>query len=165
MSPENTSLSFSYADTSTFFSITPEGHFVVRGLRLLSRVPAQMEVPASDTQLTNLPSLPLPLPNPFKAMKSRRDQAPHGAKDRLTGRIAVDQENDLGELLPGGSLSDLRTCHTGDKLLGIAWSPQQLAVSNFRCLQLVPDFSIRHFITRTDLFACYSLILWPMSRI
>jgi hypothetical protein len=122
----------SFADTSTFFSINPEGHFVVRKLRLLPRVPAQMEAPASDVQLTNLPSLPLPLANPFKAMRSRHDQAPRSAKESLTGRITVDQENDLGELLPGGSLSGLRICRTGHKLLGIAWSLQQLTVSTFR---------------------------------
>lgn len=110
--------------TSMFFSITPEGHFVVRKLRLLPRVPALMEVPASDTHPTNLPSLPLP--NPFKAMKPRHDQTPLSTKDRVTGRIAVDEEDDLGELLPGGSLSGLRTLHTEDRLSGIAWSPQQL---------------------------------------
>jgi WD repeat-containing protein 7 len=101
---------------------------VVRKLRLLPRVPAQMELPASEAQPINLPSLPLP--NPFKAMMSRHDQTPLSGKDHMTGRIAVDEENDLGELLSGGCLSGLRTRRTEDRLSGIAWSPQQLTVSN-----------------------------------
>jgi len=117
---------FRSADTSTLFSVTPEGHFVVRKLRLLPRVPAQMEVPASDAQTTHLPSLP----NPFKATKLRHNLTQHSVKDRVTGRIAVDGENDLGELLPGGFLSGLRTRRTEDKLIGIAWSPELLTVSN-----------------------------------
>lgn len=63
-------------------------------------------------------------------MKPRHDQTPLSTKDRVTGRIAVDEEDDLGELLPGGSLSGLRTLHTEDRLSGIAWSPQQLTVSS-----------------------------------
>jgi hypothetical protein len=86
-----------------------------------------MELPA-DAQTTNIPSLPLP--NPFKVMKSRHDQIPFSGKDRATGRIAVDEEADLGELLPGGSMSGLRTHRIEDRLSGVAWSPQQLSVSN-----------------------------------
>ena len=148
---------FMGVDTSTFFSITPSGHFVVRKLRLLPRVP-HMEVSASEAQ--TLPSLPLP--NPFKVMKSRHDQIPPGGKDRVAGRIAVDEETDLGPLLLGGSLSGLRTRRTegGMIMSGIAWSPQQLSVSNLPLSSASCDVSFRYSTTMMGPFVYHSLILW-----
>lgn len=86
-----------------------------------------MEVPI-DAQPINLASIPLP--NPFKALKSQNDPTRLIGKERMTGRIALDEENNLGELIPGGSLLGLRTYRAEGRLLGIAWSSQQLTVSN-----------------------------------
>jgi hypothetical protein len=43
-----------------------------------------------------------------------------------------------GGTTSGWSLSSLRICRSGHKLLGIAWSPQQLTVSTFRLSAFCP---------------------------
>ena len=115
-------------DTYTFFSVTPEGHFVTRKLHLLPRTPASVELPTSGFQQANRPALPLH--NPFKPTKPRFVDQPPGEKDCQRGRIAVEEECDLGELLPGDSISGLRSRRVDDKLIGVAWSPQQLTVGD-----------------------------------
>jgi hypothetical protein len=116
-------------DTATFFYVTPQNHFVVRQLRLLPRIPLQpLDVQSHESGLSHLPSIPLP--NPFKAMKTRSiEHLPLTQRKRDLGRIVLDEEHDVGELLTNGSLLGLRTRNVGGTLRGLAWSDQQLTVS------------------------------------
>lgn len=114
-------------DTSTFVSINTNGHFVARGLQLLPRVPVQMDAFVPETQSTNLVSIPLP--NPFKALKPRSTE-PSSDLSREVGRVALDDERDLGELLASGSPSGFRLRSSNGKMIAIAWSQQELTVSD-----------------------------------
>jgi hypothetical protein len=114
-------------DTSTFYSITSGGHFIVRKLKLLPRVPVQMEVRAADSHLSNLASLPLP--NPFKAMKSRSaEHLPLSEKVGEPGRVSLEEESDLGEVLPRGLLSGFRARRINGRMFAIAWTSEELTV-------------------------------------
>ena len=119
---------FIQPDIYTFFSVTPEGHFAARKFHLLPRTPAPVELPTSGFQQPNRPALPLH--NPFKPTKSRSVDHPAGEKDCHPGRIAVEEEHDLGELLPGDSISGLRSRQVDDRLIGVVWSPEQLTVGD-----------------------------------
>lgn len=117
-----------YLGTSTFYTITAERHFVIWTLQLLPRVPVQMEARLQDTHSMNLASLPLP--NPFKALKARSvEHLSLGENAREPGRVALDEERDLGELFASGSPSGFRARNTDGKMLAIVWSQYELMVS------------------------------------
>jgi len=117
-------------ETTTFFVVTTEGHFVIRDFQLLPRVPQQMEDPSQNAPVSHLSSLPLP--NPFKAPKPRSEEhAPLGAIPRENGRVALDEEQDLGQVLGSGSPSGFRALHLNGKMLAVVWSQQELTVGVF----------------------------------
>lgn len=120
------------ADTSSFFSITSEGQFSVRSLYLLPHALYQGDPHTPDSQGGNLTSLPLP--NPFKAMKSRSvENIPTNEDKRDPGRIGLGDEQILGEILPGKPLHGLRTRRVGEAMYGLAWSASELLVRVVSC--------------------------------
>lgn len=86
-----------------------------------------MEVRAPDSHLSNLASLPLP--NPFKAIKSRSaDHLPLSERTGEPGRVSLEEETDLGELLGRGPLLGFRSRRINGAMFGIAWSSEELTV-------------------------------------
>ncbi|KAF5384322.1 hypothetical protein D9615_003314 [Tricholomella constricta] len=116
--------------TLTFFTVTTDGRFVVRGLQLLPRVAPQMENHQLEKDTVNLSSIPLP--NPFKALKSHSaEHLPPGHSTRKPGRVALDDERDLGEILAGASPLGFRARSTAGKILGLSWSEGQLTAFEY----------------------------------
>ena len=117
-------------DTMSFFSLDANGHFLVRQLRLLPRVPlpAPSEVQSPGSSSHNLASLPLP--NPFKAMIHRSsDNVSIIPNFAGAGRIVLGDETDAGELLPQGTFVASRTRSSEGRLRGIVWTDQEITVS------------------------------------
>ncbi|KAF8065183.1 hypothetical protein FPV67DRAFT_1501698 [Lyophyllum atratum] len=139
--------------TTTFFAITTEGHFVIRTFHLLPRVPIQMEsLPEKDAENT----LSIPIPNPFKALKSRSvERLPLGSSLKGSGRVALDEERDLGEIAAGGSLLGLQVRNIGRKMRGLVWSHHQLTAFEYqigylRVLYVDPIIGIQRVQWTTD---------------
>ncbi|KAF9468708.1 hypothetical protein BDZ94DRAFT_1304460 [Collybia nuda] len=128
--------------TTTFYLINSAGHFVTRKFKLLPRVPVQMEVRAPDSHLANLSSLPLP--NPFKAIKPRSvDHLPLGERANEPGRVSLEEEADLGELIGHGPLSGFRPRTISGRMFAILWNSEELTLfqyqeSAFRILYVDP---------------------------
>ena len=104
---------------------------MIRDFQLLPLVPQQIEDSSQNATVLHLSSLPLPLPNPFKALKPRSDEdAPPGAIPRENGRVALDEERDLGQVLSSGLPSGFRALHLNGEMLAVVWSQQELTVSS-----------------------------------
>ncbi|KAG5644671.1 hypothetical protein DXG03_007970 [Asterophora parasitica] len=125
--------------TVMFFTVTTNGHFAVRSLKLLPRVALQMEVihhPAEKdiaNEIANAVSS-IPLPNPFKSLKSHSAEhlpLPLGPEKRGPGRVKLEDERDLGEILEGCAPIGFRTRSIGGKVLAVCWSENQLAAFEY----------------------------------
>ncbi|KAJ7776775.1 hypothetical protein DFH07DRAFT_797695 [Mycena maculata] len=115
---------------SIFYSITADGSFCVRPLQCLPRVPSQQaEVQPEEPHLTNLASLPL-----FKAMKSRStEDLPPTANKKEAGRIVLEDEHIVGQLIADGSLLGFRprSMSIGARLRGLCWTEQVLTIFEY----------------------------------
>ncbi|KAG5639736.1 hypothetical protein H0H81_000016 [Sphagnurus paluster] len=82
------------------------------------------------SNITNLTSIPLP--NPFKALTNQSaEQFPPGRSPKEPGRVALDDERDLAEIIAGSVPLGFRARSVGGKLLGISWSEQQLTAFEY----------------------------------
>ena len=127
--------------TTIFFVVTNDGNFVIRDFQLLPRVPQQMEELSQNAPVSHLSSLPLP--NPFKTLKPRSEEdVPLGAIPRGNGRVTLDEERDLGQVIGSGSPSGFRALHLNGEMLAVVWSQQELTVSVLSFARLTPIYSL-----------------------
>ncbi|GLB39841.1 putative WD40 repeats [Lyophyllum shimeji] len=129
----------------TFFAVTCDGHFVIRGFHLLPRVPP--ETATSLPEKDAAPITSIPIPNPFKALKAQSvERLPLNSNG--PGRVALDAERDLGEVIAGGSPAGFQARSTAGRMRGLLWSQQELTVFEYqigyiRVLYTVPAIGIR----------------------
>ncbi|KAJ6624507.1 hypothetical protein B0H10DRAFT_2174467 [Mycena sp. CBHHK59/15] len=111
-----------------FYSVTADGRFSVRTLHFLPKaLPQQADVAPEEPHLNNLTSLPL-----FKAMKSRStEHLPPTENKKEPGRIGLEEETQVGQLLPDGSLLGLRSRSVGTQLRGICWTERDLMIFEY----------------------------------
>ncbi|KAJ6554909.1 hypothetical protein DFH09DRAFT_1493798 [Mycena vulgaris] len=111
-----------------FYLVTADGTFSVRSLQCVPRVSVlQSEVQPEESHLNNLTSLPL-----FKAMKSRStENLPAAESKKEAGRIVLEDERVVGQLLADGLLIGLRPRSIGNRLRGICWTEQVLTIFEY----------------------------------
>ncbi|KAF7352793.1 WD-REPEATS-REGION domain-containing protein [Mycena venus] len=109
---------------SIFYSVTADGNFSVRTLHCLPRVSIpQAEPQPEEPHLNNL-ALPL-----FKAMKSRSaENLPLTENKKDPGRIVLEDERIVGQLLADGLLLGLRPRFLSGRLRGISWTENVLTI-------------------------------------
>ncbi|KAJ7465077.1 hypothetical protein FB451DRAFT_1262556 [Mycena latifolia] len=114
--------------SSLFYSVTADGSFSVRPLQCLPRISVlQSEVPPEEPHLNNLVSLPL-----FKAMKSRStENLPQTENKKEPGRIVLEDEQTVGQLLADGMLLGFRPRPNGSRLRGICWTEHILTIFEY----------------------------------
>ncbi|KAF7355313.1 WD-REPEATS-REGION domain-containing protein [Mycena sanguinolenta] len=112
---------------SIFYSVTTDGCLSVRTLHCLPRVLLQQAEPQpEETPLNNL-ALPL-----FKAMKSRSTENLQPSDNKKEpGRIVLEDERTVGQLLAGGLLLGLRPRSLGDRLRAISWTENTLTIFEY----------------------------------
>lgn len=113
-----------HAEDAIFYSVTADGSFSVRTLNCLPRISIQQVEPTPEDAFSNNLALPL-----FKAMKSRStENLPTTVNKKDPGRIVLEDEQTVGELLAEGSLLGLRPRSVGGRLRGISWTENILTV-------------------------------------
>ncbi|KAF8158416.1 hypothetical protein B0H34DRAFT_797808 [Crassisporium funariophilum] len=135
---------------STFFSISRDGHFITRVLKLrpLSSPPmVQLRVASNKNESDNhhhhhhTPHLStLPIPNPFKSMMSRsgeylplKDGDNDSDVQRDAAKAALMEPHDIGFLLTDPTFSGLRFHRSeAGKLCGIAWAHRELTMFEYQ---------------------------------
>ncbi|KAI0718156.1 WD40 repeat-like protein [Cerioporus squamosus] len=111
----------------TLFFTNPTGHLVSRSLIVNDALPP----PPSDLPESHS-STHLPLPNPFKALKSlSTDHVQDTAKDTTPERAELGDEIDNGELGLTEPLLGLRAHDGGDVVRLCAWSAHELLVDKW----------------------------------
>ncbi|KAJ6584436.1 hypothetical protein B0H19DRAFT_1105047 [Mycena capillaripes] len=110
-----------------FYSVAADGNFSVRTLHCLPRVPIpQAEPQPEEAHLNNL-ALPL-----FKAMKSRSTENLQPAENKKDpGRIVLEDERTVGQLLANGLLLGLRPRSIGGRLRGFSWTENILTIFEY----------------------------------
>ncbi|KAJ7904510.1 hypothetical protein B0H14DRAFT_2663171 [Mycena olivaceomarginata] len=112
---------------SIFYSVTSDGSFSVRTLHILPRVSLQQVEPQPEELHLNNLALPL-----FKAMKSRStENLPPSENKKDPGRIVLEDERTVGQLLADGLLLGFRPRSLGDRLRGICWTENILTVFDY----------------------------------
>ncbi|KAJ7505803.1 hypothetical protein B0H11DRAFT_1851029 [Mycena galericulata] len=110
-----------------FYSVNTDGSFSIRPLRCLPRFSSQQTEPQpEEPHSTNL-TLPL-----FKAMKSRStENLPATENKKEAGRIVLDDERIVGQLLADDSLLGLRPRAINSRLRGICWTEKTLTIFEY----------------------------------
>ncbi|KAJ6515899.1 hypothetical protein C8R45DRAFT_222526 [Mycena sanguinolenta] len=110
-----------------FYSVTADGCFSIRTLHCLPRGSLQQAEPQPEEPSLNNLALPL-----FKAMKSRStENLPQSENKKEAGRIVLEDERAVGQLLVGGLLLGLRPRSLGDRLRGISWTENVLTIFEY----------------------------------
>ncbi|KAI1788856.1 WD40 repeat-like protein [Ganoderma leucocontextum] len=105
----------------TLFHANSSGHLVSRSVRINDALPAPPTLPESHS------SSHLPLPNPFKVLKSlSTDHIPDTETDNIIEPIQLADEIDHGEIGLSAPVLGLRACAGGDDVRLCAWSSNEL---------------------------------------
>lgn len=108
------------------FYTKSSGDLVSRSVRINDVLPAPPTLPESHS------SSHLPLPNPFKALRSlSTDHIPDTEKDSVIERIQLADEIDHGEIGLSAPLLGLRSHSDGENVRLCAWSFNELRVHHF----------------------------------
>ncbi|PIL35130.1 hypothetical protein GSI_02919 [Ganoderma sinense ZZ0214-1] len=110
----------------TLFYANSSGHLVSRSVRINDALPAP------PTLLESHSSSHLPLPNPFKVLKSlSTDHIPDTEKDTVIERVQLADEIDRGEIGLSSHLLGLRGDAGGEDVRLCAWTSNELRVLNW----------------------------------
>ncbi|KAH9932736.1 WD40 repeat-like protein [Epithele typhae] len=110
----------------TLFHIGPAGHFSSRTVRVLG------PLPDTPPDLPESSSTHLPLPNPFKVLKSlSTDHLAGTNKDQPLTRLELSNDVVTGEINSDFPIIGLRAHDNGDAVRWCAWSAQEMMVCDW----------------------------------
>ena len=113
-------------DSSTLFSISSEGHFLVRRIGVQE---PQVETSPSSASVSDTDSARhLVLPKSLKAIVSRSSETLPLVQPTPPIQATVHETLDVGNLISDSTVSGLSTRNVDEKLLGIVWAHRELIV-------------------------------------
>ncbi|RXW25374.1 hypothetical protein EST38_g529 [Candolleomyces aberdarensis] len=122
-------------NSSTLFSISPEGHFLVR--RIGVQEPPVETAPSSASVSDTDSTLHLALPKSLKAIVSRSSETlPLVQPTTPTIQATVHETLDVGNLISDSTVSGLSTRNVDEKLLGIVWAHRELIIFEYHAYSL-----------------------------
>ena len=126
----------SFVDVVALISTSHDGTISLRSLKRSSDTPNHgSRTPASVTGSA------LPLPNPFKAMKTYLEKPhPHDADRGCGWGPTADEAHTLGVLHLGEAVLGVRMQHMANQIMGLAWSHSCIEVCMYSDLRIFSNF-------------------------